>query len=763
MSPRDFSKKQWVQRTLYFFPLQLIWVHISRNHIMLLYWFLLFGYVTGSLGQNYGVPYLFLDPEYLGEVNFWSYFILGLACGGFIMAFHITTYITDCRKFSFIATLSNPFYKFSVNNSLLPLLFILVHAYSMFMFRYRNEFGSVGENLIFIASYIAGIIVFITLTMTYFFSANKDISHISKAHYSKEPRKNLANLKVRKLRLKDDMKWKDVSETYKTETDWNVETYLIHPYRMALARDTDHYERTVLLKVFRQNHNSAFIFTLLLFASLILFGAFRENKYLMIPAGACIFMMVTMLVMISGALYAFFRKWTSTVVIGLALLINLLSGYDFFRTKNYAYGLNYTKEQALYSGDSLFNPGNKQTIYNDDKRETIKILERWRGKFDTAEETKKPKFVVMCASGGGLKAALWTFYSMQVADSLTNGKLLKSTVFTTGSSGGMFGLAYLRELHLRKQQNKLANIYSPHYVENMGKDLLNPLAVSIAFNDMLIRLQKFEYNGYKYTKDRGYSFEQQLIKNTEGMLDRSLGEYSLPEQQALIPMMVMTPTIINDGRRLVISAQHMSYLTDNSSKDNIHNINVKEDIEFLRFFDKQGADNLRFTTALRMGGTFPYILPSVSMPTYPEMRVMDAGLRDNYGLKTTLRFIYTFRDWIRANTSGVVIVQTREAKIENGQPFEIKQSLFDAISGPVGNVYTNIFKTQDYTLDELLSYSSEWADMPIDVLNFELSDLKTERVSLSFHLTSLEKARVKNAWMLPENQASFNLLQELLR
>lgn len=760
MSPRDFTKKQWVQRTLYFFPLQLLWVHISRNHIMLLYWFLLFGYVTGSLGRDYGVPYLFLDPEYLGHVNFWSYLILGLACGGFIMAFHITSYITDCRKFSFIATLSNPFYKFSVNNSFLPMVFIIVHAYSMFMFRYKNEFGSSWENLLFIFAYLLGIFVFISLTMTYFFSTNKDISHISKAHYGKEPKKHLAHLKVRQVHLKSNLKFKTAAESYKTETDWNVETYLIHPYRMALARDTDHYEREVLLKVFRQNHNSAFVFTLLLFASLILFGAYRENKFLMIPAGACIFMMVTMLVMISGALYAFFRKWTSTVVIALALIVNFLSNYDFFRTKNYAYGLNYHGEQALYNGDSLYNPNNKQAIYNNDKRETIKILERWRGKFGS--ETK-PRLVIMNASGGGLKAALWTFYSMQVADSLTNGQLLKNTVFTTGSSGGMFGLAYLRELYLRKQHNELANIYSPRYADNMGKDLLNPMAVSIAFNDIFIRLQKFVYNGYKYTKDRGYSFEEQLIKNTEGMLDRQLKDYTLPEQQAIIPMMVMTPTIINDGRRLLIASQPMSYLTDNSSKNNVHNVNVKEDVEFLRFFAKQGADNLRFTTALRMSGTFPYILPSVSMPTYPEMRVMDAGLRDNYGQKTTIRFIYTFKDWIRANTSGVVIVQTRESKEENGKPFEIKQSLFDAVSGPVGNVYTNIFKTQDYTLDELLSYSSEWADMPIDVINFELSDAKTDRVSLSFHLTALEKARVKNAWMLPENQASLKLLQELLQ
>lgn len=757
MSPRDIAKNQWVQRIIYFFPLQLIWVHLSRNHVILLYWAMLFGYVTGTMGKEYGIPYLFLDPEYLGKVNFWSYFILGIACGGFIMAFHITTYITDCRKFSFIATLSNPFYKFSVNNSFLPMAFIIIHAYSIYMFRYNNEFGSVWINLSYVGAYILGIFLFITLSMTYFFSANRDITHIVANEDNQGKRRGF---KLKRTKLENDMEWGTVDKSYKTEVDWNVETYLIHPYKMALARDTGHYDRKVLLGVFRQNHNTAFLFTVLLFASLLIFGAYREKPYFMIPAGACIFMMLTMLTMLSGALYAFFRKWTSTVVIGLLVVANFLSGFDFFRTKNYAYGLNYHGEIAAYDRKVLCNPDNTNANYTQDKRNTLIILKNWHNRFKN--ETDKPKLVIMNASGGGLKATLWTFYAMQKVDSLLQGKLLKHTEFMTGSSGGMFGLAYLRELYLRKQNGEIDNIYKPEYADNIGKDLLNPMAVSIAFNDMFIRLQRFDYKGMSYTKDRGYSFEEQLIKNTEGVLDKTIGDYTLPEQEAKIPMMVITPTIINDGRRLVIASQPMSYLTNNASHGNVTNPNVAEDVEFLRLFANQGAPDMRFTTALRMSGTFPYILPSVSMPTYPEIRIMDAGLRDNYGLKTTLRFLYTFKDWIRANTSGVVIVQTREAKSENGAPFEIRQSLLDAVAGPVGNLYTNIFKTQDYTLDELLSYSSEWADMPIEMINLELSDAKTDAVSLSLHLTAYEKTKVKNALQLPENQKAIERLRSLL-
>lgn len=756
MSPREFAKLPWVKRLMYFFPLQLVLVHISRNHIILLLWAMLFGYVTNQIGLEYGVPYLFLDPEYMGQVSYWSYFIMGLATGGFIMAFHITSYITDCRKFSFIATLSKPFYKFSVNNSGIPLAFIVTHAYCIFMFRYKNEFGSTGQIVGFVAAYLFGVFTFITLTMTYFFSANRDITH-----FNTKPRIKPSRLKIKRIKLEGGKQWTPDVKSYKTEVDWNVEMYLSHPFKMALARDTEHYDRVLLLRVFRQNHNSAFVFTVLLFISLLLFGYFRDYKYFQIPAGACIFMMATMVVMLAGAIYAFFRKWTSTFIIGMVVLANFLSNYDFFRVKNYAYGLDYSATPAVYSDSILCRPDNKNINYNNDKRETIKVLENWRTR-QVVAGNKKPKFVIINASGGGQKASLWTFYSLQMADSLLNGRLLPNTQFMTGSSGGMVGLAYIRELYLRKQLGQPINLYDRQYFDNIGKDILNTMAASIAFNDLFIRLQHFRYDDKIYTKDRGSAFEQQLIANTDGYLEHNLGYYTEPEKKAMIPTMVFTPTIINDGRRLVISSQYMSYLTDNSSHNFVNNPNITEDVEFLRLFQKQGATNLRFTSAIRMSGSFPYILPSVTLPTTPEMQIMDAGLRDNYGLKTALRYIYTFKEWIRANTSGVIIIQTREAKTENGKSIPIKQSMIESITSPVGNLYANIFKTQDYTLDELLSYSSEWANMPVDVINLELSDVKNDHVSLNLHLTSLEKERVRNAIKRPENQRAIDDLRKLL-
>ena len=49
----------------------------------MLCWIILFAMVTGSFGKYLGIPYLFLDPEYLNEVNFRSFFIMGSVLAGF--------------------------------------------------------------------------------------------------------------------------------------------------------------------------------------------------------------------------------------------------------------------------------------------------------------------------------------------------------------------------------------------------------------------------------------------------------------------------------------------------------------------------------------------------------------------------------------------------------------------------------------------------------------------------------------------------------
>ncbi len=58
--------------------------------------------------------------------------------------------------------------------------------------------------------------------------------------------------------------------------------------------------------------------------------------------------------------------------------------------------------------------------------------------------------------------------------------------------------------------------------------------------------------------------------------------------------------------------------------------------------------------------------------------------------------------------------------------------------------------------------SSGAFEFPIDQISFNLLENKSDRISLSWHLTKQEKAKIHEAFYSAENQASLQRLSELL-
>jgi hypothetical protein len=151
----------------------------------------------------------------------------------------------------------------------------------------------------------------------------------------------------------------------------------------------------------------------------------------------------------------------------------------------------------------------------------------------------------------------------------------------------------------------------------------------------------------------------------------------------------------------------------------------------------------------------------VSLPTDPPIELMDAGLRDNYGLKTSLEFIRAFKDWITENTSGIIIVEIRDKQkyfevenVENG-------SIMQRLSTPFASVYGNILKTHDYNNDQLLKNAVEWFPGKMDVVSFYLNQNEDEEISMSFHLTEFDKKKIIAAFNSKDSQNSLEKLLEL--
>ncbi len=759
-----YLKYPHLRRLIFFFPFQLIVVLIRNNHLLLTFWLILFGFVTGNLSVKYGLPYLFLDPEYLNDVGFWSYFILGCALGGFIMAFNIASYLRNSYHFPFIATVNRPFLKYSLNNFIVPAIFLIVYYSQIILFQSKYEFKSISEILLESSGILVGMFLFLAISYVYFFSTNKNVFHLFGVSVNPEDKTLLS-------KHDDDTHeevpkgspWKAIDTSQLKTRQWHIETYLSNIHKIRLARGYEHYEEDILKKVMNQNHYNAAKFQIVLFLSILALSFLRGFEAFNLPAGASVLMIFTMFLMIVSAIQSWTKGWSSLVFIIILLSMNCLSKYEFFNSTDKAYGLNYTGKKAMYQLDSLNAVNENMNMTNQDLETGIEILNKWKAKNqDPTNISEKPLMVIVNTSGGGLRSALWTFKTLQVADSATNGQLFKHTELITGASGGMIGASYFRELGLEKDQGKIDNLYDSKYSTNISKDILNPVAFSLAIHDFFVGFQNVEIGHYSYPKDRAYAFENQLNKNTEFVMDKSLKDYQGPEADAKIPMMVVSPTIVNDGRRLIISSTAASYLTNPLPKQQISaDINMEE-IEFLRFFKDQDAENMKFTTALRMNSTFPYITPNVNLPSEPVMQVMDAGLRDNYGLKTTIKYLYSFRDWITLNTSGVVILQIMDRNKRLDIDDTPIPSTFDKLVTPLGSIYDNMFNIQDFTNDQLIQYASLWFNGRVQVLTFELPNKVPNKISLSWHLTSKEKQQILHSVNLPHNQAALKELKRLL-
>jgi hypothetical protein len=736
---------------IYSFPCQLLVLHLRSNLLLIATWGLLVLFLLGAVGGKFGIRYLFLSPEYLGKVGFWSFFYVGVGFGALVMSWNLTTYLLGGYHFSFLASLSRPFTKFAFNNILIPGGFALLFLALQIRFGLYYELRPLAEVLWNSAGFLTGFAALVGAIAAYFGLTNKDIfSFIRSENGAFDGR--IAPGKA-DAPIIEDIKL--------NRNQWRVDTYLTETFRPRLVRSVAHYDARLLLRVFRQNHLNALIVQLFTLVVLVLLGALMDNPACRIPTGASIFLLASMLTAVAGAISYWFNRWRVTALLMLFFFINQLTRYEIFHHKNKAYGLDYQAAPAVYDPDSLSLICNAGMVEKD-KAATLAILENWK-KNAATNPSEKPKMVFFCVSGGGLKAAAWTMQVLQYADSLTNGAFMRQTALMSGASGGMIGASYFRELALRKKGGTAVDLYDQQHLYDISKDLLNPISFTIVTNDLFLPWATFEAGGHRYKKDRGYIFEKTLNENTGSLLNKTLRDYAQPEQEAAVPMVFITPSIVNDGRRLVISPQGVSYMmVEPVGVEQPGTVQV-DAVDFCRLFEKQGAQNLNYTTALRMNATYPYILPNVYLPSQPSIEVLDAGFRDNFGLKSATRFIHVFSDWIRENTSGVVIVVVRAFDRNREIEASDNRGIFETIFNPL-EIAFKIMSLQDYEHDNNLGFIYDLLGRGnVEIVRFTYQPSEALKDSpISFYLTERERKDVIRSISSEESRAGLLRLRHLL-
>jgi hypothetical protein len=734
----------------YSFPVQLLLLSFKRHQFLLVFWVLLFAIIIGRVGAGIGTHSVLLDPEYLGNVGYLSFAVVGIGFGAMFITWNVVMYILHSHRFPFMASLQYPLGMFVLNNAIIPLVFLISYFVTVVNFRIKYEYQGFWQIFFELLGFAAGFILMILVTAVYFNFTNKNTGSIIDENKERIWKRKT----MRKVRY---------NETLEPEQFNRVDYYLTNKFNIRHTRTVDHYDPLLHQLVFRRHHWNAFIAFIFSIVVLTCMGFFLENPFFQFPIAATGFLFLSLLMSMFGMFLYWTGGWGSMAVLVFMLFANYLTQFDVFGFQSRAYGLNYNVNKATYNLETFRELSSDSAIAKD-KAYFLPILENWaRKNTNPRKPFEKPKMYFVNVSGGGLRAAMYSMVTLQQCDSLAKGNLLDKTFLISGASGGMFATTYLRELFLQKKNGFPINLSDHQYADNVSKDVLNPIALSILSNDVLIPFHRFTLADKRYSVDRGYIFEKFYCQNTQFPFEKTIADYRADEYSAKIPLLIYHTTIMNDSRRYYISPHPVSFLMRPHGKKALDNKMEIDAIDFGTFFKKQASDSLLVTSAMRMNATFPFFFPNSVLPSEPSTFIMDGGALDNFGVETTLRFLNTFGDWINKNTSGVVIIQIRDSEKFEEPKSSDQKTVFARITDPLGTVYTNMENMQDFLTDYRLDEMSEELRGKLQFVLFEYTTEKEEdKAAMSLHLTTRDKSDIMKSAKRPNNMAAFNKLKKLL-
>lgn len=735
-------------RSIYFFlPTQLLLLHFRKYQLLLAFWILLLLTITGNFASHFGASSLFLAPEYLGGINFLSMFLLGCAMCVFIMTWHITTFIIHSKRMPYMGATRHAFLVYSINNSILPIVFLAFYSVVSIRYQLRDEHASVHAIVLLQLGFYLGILTIYLISFAYFFRVSRDFF---KSLFSK-----IANhRRIRGLIPYDSLDYEvDILPTH---------SFISGRLKIRKSTDVEPYHPRVMNTVLRRHHRNAIFAAFISYVLLLLMGIFIEQPLLRVPAGAGFLLLFSIIMGVVGAFKYFLKSWETIGFVIFAVLMTLMVKFEFIDLRSIAYGLNYhTAQDSLpeYNYRNLHKIFTAQRFTEDKKKEEDR-LQNWKARIGD----DNPPLIVITISGGGSRAAFWTFRTLQYIDSVSKGRLFENTVLITGASGGMIGATFWRNIHDAYQRGLIKDPYANRYLNDIGKDLLNAIIFSFASVDLISPFNKISIAGYHYTRDRGYAMEQEVIRNTEGLMDKSIGYFKEREANGMIPQLILSGTIINDGRKLIISNQPVSYLTqpEYSLGEDAPPI---DGVDFATFYARQDPYNLRLSSALRINATFPYVLPVVRMPSQPVMNVMDAGLRDNFGTEIASRYLYVMRDWMGKNARKVIFLDIRDTR-ENDVIMSSDQtaSLGKMLVDPLFVIQTKWEAFQSFSHGYTKDYAPYYLKGKLHFVTLQYVPKESKKVAaLNFHLTQMEKEDLYQSIENSDNKAAIDTFIQLLK
>ncbi len=322
-----------------FLPVQLFLLHFRKYQVIMIFWVMLFAVITGNLATHFGATSLFLSPEYLGKINVAGFFLSGGATAIFAMSWHITTFIIHSKRVPFLGATRHSFLKYCVNNSVIPLCYLIAFGISAARYLSINESASTGRIISLLAGFYTGYIIILLLSFLYFFRVDRNILKLLLG--------TIANPSV----IREFIPYDSLDREFDMV---RADSYLSTMFRIEKVKTPYEYNHRFLTTVLRRHHRNAILAVFCAVVLLLLLGIFMEEPLLRIPAGAGFLLLFSVMMTAVGAFKYFLRSWEIIGWIFLFTLAGFMAQHRIFDLRSIAYGLKYEQEHSpVYNYASL--------------------------------------------------------------------------------------------------------------------------------------------------------------------------------------------------------------------------------------------------------------------------------------------------------------------------------------------------------------------------------------------------------------------------
>src|SRR5215217_6845235 len=230
----------YLRGIFYSLPVQLIFLHFRKYQVLLIFWFIMFSVVNSGFMKSFGADALFLAPEYLSNVNSISCAIMGIAIGVFIMCWNITTFILFSRHFTFLAATQFPFLKYCINNSAIPVSFLVFYLVKAYQYAHYRELIPNVEIIFITVGFLTGLLLILCISFLYFFRADQTIlkklqpAFNSAKNYIAHLQPNHGSVVGRSL----------------IHSEWFLDSF----FSVRRCRDVSHYSENLMETIFKRHH-----------------------------------------------------------------------------------------------------------------------------------------------------------------------------------------------------------------------------------------------------------------------------------------------------------------------------------------------------------------------------------------------------------------------------------------------------------------------------------------------------------------------------